>query len=163
MPKRWKPWWKKMEFILPIAGYSCLASGLHNHLKTLKPSVQGKVAVASLPVSGTRGRQKLSFYWRGFVSPVGVGRPHNHRAAYLQSHSNPSSAKGGGGGKWRGSTSGASGSHGTFVNLHSRTPYMGGRGGKKCFWAPIVAVSLFWELLHRLRFCYLRIISMPRK
>ncbi len=114
-------------------GYSCLASGLHNHLKTLKTSVQGKVAVASLAVSGTRGRQKQSFYWRGFVSPVGVGRPHNHRAAYLQSHSNPSSAKGVGGGKWRGRTSGASGSHGTLSNLHSRTPYTGGRGGKKFF------------------------------
>jgi hypothetical protein len=118
------------------SGYSCLASGLHNHLKTLKPSVQGKVAVASLAVSGTSGRKKQSFYWRGFVSPVGVGRPYNHRAAYLQSHSNPGSAKGVGGGKWRGSTSGASGasgSHGTFPNLHSRTPYMGGRGGKKFF------------------------------
>jgi len=58
----------------------------------LVKSVASSVPSLSAPVNP--GKQR-SYYWRGFLSPVGSERPKKPQAAYLQSH--PS-----GGGKWRG-------------------------------------------------------------
>ncbi len=58
----------------------------------LVKSVASSVPSLSAPVNP--GKQH-TYYWRGFLSPVGSERPKKPQAAYLQSH--PS-----GGGKWRG-------------------------------------------------------------
>jgi hypothetical protein len=125
---------KKDGVHFTASGYSCLASGLSRHLHTLTPTGSGKIAVPSLNVSGAKKNRKQSFYWRGFVSPVGAERPFNHRAAYLQSHSKTGPPRGAGGGKWRGSTSCPAGPpmNLSYKNVHGRTPYTprGGRGGR---------------------------------
>jgi hypothetical protein len=125
---------KKDGVHFTASGYSCLASGLSKHLRTLTPTSTGKIAAACLSVSDTKKNRKQSFYWRGFVSPVGAERPFNHRAAYLQSHSKTGPPRGAGGGKWRGSTSCPAGpsTNLSFKSVHGRTPYMprGGRGGR---------------------------------
>jgi hypothetical protein len=125
---------KKDGVHFTASGYSCLASGLSRHLHTLTPTGTGKIAVPSLNVSGAKKNRKQSFYWRGFVSPVGAERPFNHRAAYLQSHSKTGPPRGAGGGKWRGSTSCPAGPpmNLSYKNVHGRTPYTprGGRGGR---------------------------------
>ena len=125
---------KKDGVHFTASGYSCLASGLSRHLHTLTPTGSGKIAVPSLNVAGSKKNRKQSFYWRGFVSPVGAERPFNHRAAYLQSHSKTGPPRGAGGGKWRGSTSCPAGPpmNLSYKNVHGRTPYMprGGRGGR---------------------------------
>jgi hypothetical protein len=45
----------------------------------------------------SHGRGQKSFYWRGFVSPVGSERPRNNHAAYMLTHQG---SGGRGGGKW---------------------------------------------------------------
>jgi len=60
------------------SGHTCIAAGISAHLSTLKPYNSGKKTAAVLPLSGVKNSRKQSFYWRGFVSPVGVGRPFNH-------------------------------------------------------------------------------------
>jgi hypothetical protein len=76
-------------------------------------------------VSGTRQR---TFYWRGFVSPVGTSSPTNHNKSYLQSHSShggrnqaipPQNA----GGKWPKEAKGKS--------FRYPAPYRGGPKGAK--------------------------------
>jgi hypothetical protein len=102
-------------------GYQCLATGLSNHLQSIPLRKPKNIFPGPLNVSGVKRTGKQSFYWRGFVKPVGTGRPANHKAAYLQSHSNPAAGRGlAGGGKWRNSNQ----------SIHSRTPYGGGKRGK---------------------------------
>ncbi len=98
------------------SGYQCLAMGLSNHIRSIPLRNPKNVSAGSLNLSGPKRSGKQSFYWRGFVSPIGVGRPTNHKAAYLQSHSNPAAGRGSaggsaGGGKWRNLN----------ASLHSRT------------------------------------------
>jgi hypothetical protein len=109
------------------SGYVCIAAGLSAHMGTLKPYNSGKKTAAVLPISGARSSRKQTFYWRGFVSPVGVGRPFNHKAAYLQNHPTPSAGRGGGGGKWKVNSCEKS----THKQAHFRTPYGGPRGRKR--------------------------------
>ncbi len=59
---------------------------------------KGKDA-AACSVSAARNPTKGSFYWRGFLSPVGSARPKNNHAAYMLTHRG---SGGGGGGKIRG-------------------------------------------------------------
>jgi hypothetical protein len=104
-------------------GYSCIALGLTAHIKTVKSEKTEKISAAVSHVSGTKRSGKQTYYWRGFVSPIGIGRPANHKAAYLMSHTNPTAARGGsggGGGKMR-----------SAYPSHSFTPYRGGKNGKK--------------------------------
>ncbi len=82
-------------------GYACLATGISTHIKSIKVEKPGNVSAAVINISGAKRSGKRSFYWRGFVSPVGTGRPTNHKAAYLQSHTNPMAGRGGGGGGGR--------------------------------------------------------------
>jgi hypothetical protein len=105
------------------SGYSCIALGLTAHIKTVKSEKTEKISAAVSHVSGTKRSGKQTYYWRGFVSPIGIGRPANHKAAYLMSHTNPTAARGGsggGGGKMR-----------SAYPSHSFTPYRGGKNGKK--------------------------------
>ena len=90
------------------SGHSCIAYGLSAHLRSLKPCTSEKISAAVFPISGAKSSRKPSFYWRGFVSPVGAGRLFNHKAAYLQCNSNPTAARGSGGGKWVDNTSNTS-------------------------------------------------------
>jgi hypothetical protein len=100
------------------SGYSCIALGLTAHIKTVKNVKSEKISAAVSNFSGTKRSGKQSYYWRGFVSPIGIGRPANHKAAYLQSHTNLTATRGGvggGGGKMR-----------SAHIPHSFTPYRGG-------------------------------------
>jgi hypothetical protein len=98
------------------------ANGLTVHINTVQHEKPEKSSAAVPNVSGPRRSGKQSYYWRGFVSPVGVGRPANHKAAYLQSHTNPTATRRGGGG-WGGGKMRSS--HIT----HGYTPHGGGGGG----------------------------------
>jgi hypothetical protein len=105
------------------SGYSCIANGLATHIHTVQNEKPQTCPAAVPNVSGPRRAGKQSYYWRGFVSPVGVGRPTNHKAAYLQSHTNPTATRGGGGeggGKMR-----------SAHISHGYAPYRGGKNGKK--------------------------------
>jgi hypothetical protein len=102
------------------SGYKCLASGLSNHINSIADNKAKNLSAVPINFSGTRRAGKQSFYWRGFVSPVGTGRPTNHKAAYLQSHSKPAAGRGTAGGKWR--------NHGE--SIHHRTPNGGGKQKK---------------------------------
>ncbi len=103
------------------SGYKCLATGLASHLQSIPLRNPKKKSAGLLNFSGVKKTGKQSFYWRGFVSPVGTARPTNHKAAYMQSHSNPVAGRGpAGGGKWRSSNQ----------SIHSRTPYGGGKKGR---------------------------------
>jgi hypothetical protein len=53
----------------------------------------------------------------------GIGRSANHKAAYLQSHTNQTATRGGGGG--------GGGKMRSVYPSHSFTPYRGGKNGKK--------------------------------
>ncbi len=93
------------------SGYKCLSS----HINSIPDNKTKNFSAAPLNISGTRRAGKQSFYWRGFVSPVGTGRPTNHKAAYLQSHSKPAAGRGTAGGKWRNPSE----------SIHHRTLYGG--------------------------------------
>ncbi|MFO0005243.1 MAG: hypothetical protein ACK559_29370, partial [bacterium] len=58
-----------------------------------------KQCSAAISLSGTTAgpssEKPGSYYWRGFLSPVGSARPKNSNNAYLSTHS-------GAGGKWKG-------------------------------------------------------------
>jgi hypothetical protein len=97
------------------SGYRCLASGFTTHLTDLLKKKSASVSIVSGTSRGHggRGAGKQSYYWRGFVSPIGTSRPKNHQQAYLQSH--------GGGGPIKGS----SGSAKSAKIAHGRTPYWG--------------------------------------
>ena len=103
--------------------YECIAAGLTTHIKNIKAATCEQKTASVFNISGAKLSGKHSFYWRGFVSPVGTGRPQNHKAAYLQSHTNPYATRGGGGGKVR------SACH-SLKSFHT-TPYRGGRERKK--------------------------------
>jgi hypothetical protein len=82
-----------MVYIFTATGYEKITDAIlicSNNL--LVKSVASSVPSLSAPVNP--GKQ-CSYYWRGFLSPVGSERPKKLQTAYLQSH--PS-----GGGKWRG-------------------------------------------------------------
>jgi hypothetical protein len=98
------------------SGYRCLASGFTTHLtETLKKkSASVSIISGTSRGHGGRGGGKQSYYWRGFVSPIGTSRPKNHHQAYLQSHS-------GGGGPIKA----APGSAKSAKFAHGRTPYWG--------------------------------------
>jgi hypothetical protein len=104
------------------SGYDCLTTGLISHIKDAALSKNQKPTPAGFStLSGAKRSGKQSFYWRGFVSPIGTGRPTNHKAAYKQSHSNPAAGRGSGaGGKWQASN----------TSIHNRTPYGGGKRKK---------------------------------
>jgi hypothetical protein len=65
-------------------GLRCLANALNTLTDSQKTKSEKPDTVRLSAFSGTRQR---TFYWRGFVSPVGTSRPTNHSKAYLQSHS----------------------------------------------------------------------------
>jgi hypothetical protein len=103
------------------SGHSCIAYGLSAHFCSLKPCTSEKISAAVFPISGAQSSRKPSFYWRGFVSPVGAGRLFNHKAAYLQCHCNPTAARGSGGGKWVDSISNTSSASNHSVSGRWRT------------------------------------------
>ncbi len=82
------------------SGYDCLTAGLTTHIKCMASNNMKNTSAGFSYFSGAKKTGKQSFYWRGFVSPVGTGRK---LRAYMQSHSNPAAGRvrGGGGGKWR--------------------------------------------------------------
>jgi hypothetical protein len=74
-------------------GYEKLADTIWHCAKTLiEKSDSAKNSVSA--VRGSHGRGQKTFYWRGFMSPVGSERPQNSQAAYMLTHQ-------GSGGKWR--------------------------------------------------------------
>jgi hypothetical protein len=68
----------------------CCSKSLVEKSNTAKNSVSD----AGGSNSSHRGGPK-SFYWRGFVSPIGSERPRNHQARFMLTHQGS-----GGGGKW---------------------------------------------------------------
>jgi hypothetical protein len=78
------------------SGYEKIADTIHTCSKNLlvKNSIPSILSLSAAATPVNPGKQK-TYYWRGFISPVGSQRPKNSHAAYLQSH--PS-----GGGKWKG-------------------------------------------------------------
>jgi hypothetical protein len=72
-------------------GYEKLAETV---VKCCKTQFEKSVSAASIVSARRVGTRQKTFYWRGFVSPVGSSRPASRTAAYLAAH--PS-----GGGKWR--------------------------------------------------------------
>ncbi len=75
-----------------LQGYEKLADTL---FKCCKTHFDKSDPAASLVSASAGVRRNKTFYWRGFVSPVGSARPKQHSAAYLGAHV-------GGGGKLRG-------------------------------------------------------------
>jgi hypothetical protein len=73
-----------------------MAAVVHSCVKTL---LEKSNDAAACSVSAARNPTKGSFYWRGFLSPVGSARPKNNHAAYMLIHRG---GGGGGGGKMRG-------------------------------------------------------------
>jgi hypothetical protein len=105
------------------AGYKCLASGLSSHVNTVLKTNTASVPTISGSSAGTRARgSKQSFYWRGFVSPVGTCRPKNHQQAYLQSHSGPNFIAGR---RSTGPIRAVPASEKSAKFAHGRTPYRG--------------------------------------
>jgi hypothetical protein len=78
------------------SGYDKIAETIFLCSKNIlvKNSVPSVLSLSAATAPVNPGKQR-TYYWRGFLSPVGSQRPKNANAAYLQSH--PS-----GGGKWRG-------------------------------------------------------------
>jgi hypothetical protein len=72
-------------------GYEKLAETV---VKCCKTQFEKSVSAASIVSARPAGTRQKTFYWRGFVSPVGSSRPASRTAAYLAAHP-------GGGGKWR--------------------------------------------------------------
>jgi hypothetical protein len=109
------------------AGYKCLAAGFSSHVNDLSKKKSASVPIVSGSGSGTGSKSgKQSFYWRGFVSPIGTSRPKNHHQAYLQSHSGPHSA----GKRSTGPIRATQNSEKSAKFTHGRTPY---RGSNKKF------------------------------
>lgn len=105
---------------LTDSGYQSLTTGLvscSNQFAKPNQTVTGPAC----PIPGT-SREKSSYYWRGFVSPIGTGRPKNHAAAYLAVHGGRGKNDvGNGGGRWRGGR-GDHGGRGARGHFH---PYGG--------------------------------------
>ena len=74
-------------------GYAKMAAVLKDCIGELLKRSQ-----APAPCSVSARAAKSTYYWRGFMSPVGSTRPKNSHAAYMQTHRGGS----GGGGKMRG-------------------------------------------------------------
>ncbi len=72
-------------------GYEKLAETV---VKCYKTQFEKSVSAASIVSARPAGTRQKTFYWRGFVFPVGSSRPASRTAAYLAAHR-------GGGGKWR--------------------------------------------------------------
>ncbi len=70
-------------------GYEKLAETI---VKCCKTQFEKSVSAASIVSARPAGTRQKTFYWRGFVSPVGSSRPASRTAAYLAAHP-------GGGGK----------------------------------------------------------------
>jgi hypothetical protein len=73
-----------------LHGYEKLAETV---VKCCKTQFEKSVSAASIVSARPVGARQKTFYWCGFVSPVGSSRPASHAAAYLAAHP-------GGGGKW---------------------------------------------------------------
>jgi hypothetical protein len=73
-------------------GYRCIANAILTHAAhTTENAVTDQ---KSAPFSFVTEGRKQTYYWRGFVSPVGVCRPRNRNLAYKLTHHSR------GGGKW---------------------------------------------------------------
>jgi hypothetical protein len=72
-------------------GYEKIADTV---VKLCKTHLEKLDSAASLVSAGPVSVKPKTFYWRGFVSPVGSLRPSAHASAYKAAHP-------GGGGKWR--------------------------------------------------------------
>ncbi len=72
-------------------GYEKIADTV---VKVCKTHLEKLDTAASLVSAGPVNVKPKTFYWRGFVSPVGSLRPSAHASAYKAAHP-------GGGGKWR--------------------------------------------------------------
>jgi hypothetical protein len=81
---------------LVASGYEKMAAVVHSCVQTL---LEKSKDAAACSVSAARNPTKGSFYWRGFLSPIGSARPKNNHAAYMLTHRG---GGGGGGGKIRG-------------------------------------------------------------
>jgi hypothetical protein len=81
---------------LVVSGYEKMADVVHSCVKNL---LEKSKDTAACSVSVARNPMKGSFYWRGFLSPVGSARPKNNQAAYMLTHRGGGS---GGGGKMGG-------------------------------------------------------------
>jgi hypothetical protein len=60
--------------------YEKLATIVHSCVKTL---LEKSTDAAACSVSVARNPTKGSYYWRGFLTPVGSARPKNNHAAYM--------------------------------------------------------------------------------
>jgi hypothetical protein len=107
-------------------GMKCLANALSSHVVGLSSGASKQNSAGISVVSG--GKQR-TYYWRGFVSPVGTCRPANHNKAYLQSHGshggrNPAKPPQNTGRKWPKEPKGRM--------SYYQPPYRGGpQGGRK--------------------------------
>ena len=79
-----------------LVPYEKMASVVFSCVKNLLDKSKDTVASS---VSAARNPTKGSFYWRGFLSPVGSARPKNNHAVYMLTNRG---GGGGGGGKMRG-------------------------------------------------------------
>ncbi len=68
------------------SGYSCIANGLATHINIVQNEKPEKRSAPVPNVSGPRRAGKQSYYWRGFVSPVGVGRPESQGRVSPEPH-----------------------------------------------------------------------------
>ncbi len=98
-------------------------------LKTCIETQREKTTSAAVPsVSDAGGAQvpqlrTKTYYWRGFVSPVGSCRPSKHSLAYRMSHP--------GGGKWKNPPPRNPQPSAAAASVASATPAVrGGRGGR---------------------------------
>jgi hypothetical protein len=109
--------WKQIAAAVGVhlvpEGYEKMASVMFSCVKTLLDKSKDTVASS---VSAVRKPTKGSYYWRGFLSPVGSARPKNNHAAYMLTHRG---GGGGGGGKMRGFPDNSGRGRGT----RSRPPY----------------------------------------
>jgi hypothetical protein len=71
--------------------FRCIANAILTHASSTEHAVTDQM---SAPFSFVTEERKQTYYWRGFVSPVGVCRPRNHNMAYKLTHHSR------GGGKW---------------------------------------------------------------
>jgi len=94
-------------------GYEKIADTV---VKVCKTHLEKLDSAASLVSAGPVRVKPKTYYWRGFVSPVGSLRPTAHAAAYKAAHP-------GGGGKWRSKPITAGKNATTPSGGHTAPPY----------------------------------------
>jgi hypothetical protein len=94
-------------------GYEKIADTV---VKVCKTHLEKLDSAASLVSAGPVRVKPKTYYWRGFVSPVGSLRPTAHVAAYKAAHP-------GGGGKWRSKPITAGKNATTPSGGHTAPPY----------------------------------------